>query len=354
MPFQAKATETSMGRYIQTETVSDEIQEYAQSVFQSLSSSDFQVLQIDYDPAELKLSYGIKVDLISSVDYEKYYFPILKENQIVLTLIVNKINNELLYTIVKDDITNALNSLQTSIENPVQIVVSDTAIYAVDNSTTYELAKDVYATEASSQIDLERLQISAFVSTNTQTLCIDANHVFDTTVDQTNARTVVGRSCTNYPFVNNKIVNNTGTCWASCTASMIEYINNGSSSSATNAASIRDELLTYQTNGGINDAKTYISNYAGRTLTKADSYLSWNTVKYQILSLNNPCYMRLSNSSTAHATVLIGYDYENSDDSNYNMYLMDPNYSSTYITSYGSTVTEAYGSVYTWVASLYY
>lgn len=69
-----------------------------------------------------------------------------------------------------------------------------------------------------------------------------------------------------------------------------------------------------------------------------------DTVKEQILSKDNPCYMRLHNSATGgyHATALIGYDYESSNDSNHRMYIMDPNVSSRVITSFGSTYATSY------------
>ena len=91
-------------------------------------------------------------------------------------------------------------------------------------------------------------------------------------------------------------------------------------------------------------------------MSKKTTYLSWSALKKQILSKDNPCYMRLKNTATSkyHATVLVGYDYNNSDDSDYRMYIMDPNITTGWVkTSYGSTYTTSYGSVYSWVATLY-
>lgn len=341
-------------RYIITETLPEDIEEYAQSTFQSLNNNDLKLLDLDVSPEKVKLSYGFKVDLIASQDYNKYYFPILENSQVIATLIVNDIDGEMTYTLLRDDVTHSINNLHASQENPVKIVVSDTAVYAVDNATVSGLGEDFYATEASRQSDLEKIQVSAISNAEVNIISVDDDHTYDISIGGDNARAITGRSCDNFPYVNNKSVNGVGTCWASSTAAMIEYIKNGSSSTDSGASTIRDELLKKQTEGGIDDAKTYISDYTGRSLTKTSSSLSWTTVKEQILSKDNPCYMRLHNSATGgyHATALIGYDYESSNDSNHRMYIMDPNVSSRVITSFGSTYATSYGYTYSWIASL--
>lgn len=355
LPLTGWAAESEgTGRYIITETLPQDVEEYAQNTFQSLNNNDLKLLDLDVSPEQVRLSYGFKVDLLTSQNYNKYYFPILANNQVIATLIVNDIDGEMTYTLLRDDVTQSINNLHRSQENPVRIVASDTAVYAVDDTTTSELGKDFYATEESHQSDLEKLQVSAISNAEANIVSVDDNHTYNISIGVDNTRAITGRSCDNFPYVNNKSVNGKGTCWASSTVAIIEYIKNGSSSTNSGASTIRDELLKKQTTGGIDDAKTYISNYTGRSLTKTSSSLSWTTVKDQILSKDNPCYMRLYNSATGgyHATVLIGYDYESSNDSNHRMYIMDPNVSSRVITSFGSTYATSYGYTYSWVASL--
>ena len=355
-PCLASSQEEETGRYIITDTLSSEIEDYAQTIFQTLDVNDFRYLNLTVSLENVKLSKGFKVTMQTSQEYEKFYFPILDGENVIATLIINDIEGELSFILLRDEVTESINNLESTKEAPAEIIVSDYAVYAVTDDSVAVLGEDFYSDENTVLNEIDTLQSEAASYTEDVILSICSQNVYDVELDTISTVSVVGRSCDNFPIVANKSVNGSGTCWASCTAAIIEYINNGSSSTSSSAAEIRDEILTSQTSGNINDAKSYIKSYTGESLSKKTTYLSWSALKKQILSKDNPCYMRLKNTATSkyHATVLVGYDYNNSDDSDYRMYIMDPNITTGWVkTSYGSTYTASYGSVYSWVATLY-
>lgn len=342
------------GRYIKTEAIPDNVKEYAKNVFSTLKASDLSIIGVTASPENLKLSNGFAVNLITTENYDKYYFPLLNGDSIVANLIVNVTDNELTYTLLQDDVSNALNSLKTDGENPYTITVSDTAVYAVNKDGSNLLGESPWSTDTQKQNDASILQTNAISDSDTSTILIDGNNVYDVDMNTSTTYAITGRSCDNFPIVANKSVDGQGVCWACSTASIIEYIKDGSSSSSADATAIRDELLTKQVTGNIDSAQKYIKQYTGRSLSKQLSPLTWDTIKDQILSKNNPCYMRLyAYPNIYHATVLMGYDYESSNDSNHRMYLMDPNMSNYVITSHSSIYSTSYGYTFTWEHSLY-
>lgn len=78
-------------------------------------------------------------------------------------------------------------------------------------------------------------------------------------------------------------------------------------------------------------------------------------VKEQILDLDSPFYTRwhIPARKSFHAMVIFGYDYENTNDSNRRIYLMDPNCSSMVITSHTGSYSATYGESMAWVMTLY-
>ncbi len=170
------------------------------------------------------------------------------------------------------------------------------------------------------------------------------------------------------PIVNNQSYydtdgNKRGTCWASCTGSLIDYYKNGTACSDTNGSSIRYNIIgqnlqaTGGYTGGMSTAKKYIEEYvSGVTMTQTGSKLTWSGVKKEVNTKNAPCYTRweATGDSIGHAMVLCGYRYSQEDSTNtnyYGLYFMDPNKSSLQIVSYGSTYTIN-NKPFTWTKTL--
>lgn len=335
-------------RYVSTETIPANVENYAKEVFSKISTNDLNALDISVAADSLRLSLGIKTELLSAEEYEKYYFPILDGNCIIAVLIIDNVDEEMCYTLAAGKIAEAINGLQFEQEDPARIVVSDTAIYAVSKTSVNMLGESIYATDETHKDDTGQMQITTFAEGDSVSFSIGSANVYDNCVNQNRSRSVVGRSCANFPTVDNKEVEGQGTCWASCIAAIIEYIQNGSASTNTSAAALRDELLTKQTTGGTLDAKKYIKEYTDRDVDVVSEYLPWDYVKDQIRIKDNPCFMSwYLNTTTNHATALYGYDYENTDDSNRRMYFMDPNQGKV-ITSYGNTYSGYFGIRMVW------
>lgn len=358
------------GLYIKTESISQDVSAYAQDMFSHFKIDTLRVIGLtDGKIDDYLLSKGIKVNLLDNNDYEKYYFPVICNNQIVALLCVNKDGDDLSYTLSNDDVAESLNTISVSAKNAVDIYVSSYTIYAVNNDGITTLSEDIYATEDSKIKDKKELQ-----NLSVNQICRKRNNIvnilnkdyfYDVRVKQSEmTRAVVGRSCDGLPCVPNKtVVCDDGkrryVCWACSSASMIEYINNGNQSSVSNATDIRDELIEVQKEADTDDCKTFIEEYTDISLERGYNALSWEKVKEQILFKDTPIYMHLVNYSNyeGHATVLCGYDYDDEDDyGRYNqMYIMDPNIKGKWrITSFGSTYSPSGSSIkYSWIGSLY-
>ncbi len=352
--FTSYATEDT-GRYIMTETIPAKVSEYAQDIFAHLNGNDVHAIGLSVSPEDLSLSLGIKVNMISTEDYSKYYFPVLNGNDIVATLIVNDIDNSLSFTLLQDEITESLNHFNVSKDTPANIIVTNTAAYAVNETDTVTLGESPYATDETRQTDMEHLQIAPLSNETVSTIMIGSDNVYDVSMGtESNAYAIYGKSCDNLPCVTHNPSIGIGSCWAASAGSIIAYMKEGSSATVSDGEYWRDLILESTLDGNLTNAKKYINMYGTRTQSLNPKALSWSQVKAQILEKDNPCYMSLTSSSSSfgHATVLCGYDYDNTSTKYNRMYIMDPNEPDWFITSYGSTYESSYGYTFKWTNAL--
>lgn len=366
---QSNASESTQDEalYVATESIPNNVSEYAQDAFSNFNKNDLNVIGLDSDPSDLSLSTGFKVNLITEQSYDKYYFPVLNQDTAVALLVVDDIGGTLSYTLIQDDVSSFINTTKTSKSKPFNICVSDTTVYAVNSDQNIKVEEEYPDTgEENQQLDTSIFNYSPLSEANKTitTLPIDGDHVFDVKMGEANTfapsnvtYTAVGKSCNTLPCVNNKTVNGKGTCWASSTAAIAEYIKYGQNKNALKRAkSIRDELLKIHSSSGMGmyDTEKFIKEYTGRELSVVHRSLSWKDARQQILNYDNPVYMYLEDNDDdyRHACVLCGYDYNSSTGNNKRMYIMDPNKSKWVIRSFGSTYVTDSGIVYNWTYSL--
>lgn len=352
--FTSHATEDT-GRYIITEAIPNEVSDYAQDIFAHLNGNDVHAIGLTVSPEDLMLSLGFKVHMITTENYSKYYFPVLNGDDIVATLIINDIDNTLSFTMLQDDITKSMNELKVSETSPVNIILTNTAAYAVNDSNTVTLGESGYATDETRQKDMEQLQIAPLANESTSTILIDSDNIYDVSMGTgSNAYAIYGKSCDNLPCVRHNPNIGIGTCWAASAGSIIAYMKEGTSVTISDGEYWRDVILDQSIGGTVLKAKEYINLYGTRKQSLNSKALTWAQVKSQILEKDNPCYMSLVATDTdeGHATVLCGYDYDNTSTKYNRMYIMDPNSTKWHLTTYGSTFTASYPVTYKWTNTL--
>lgn len=362
--------------FIESNSVPKEATDYARDMFSHLYIDDIECLGFTYSvSSEMKLAPGFYANAMNSdVKTDNvYYYPVVYNADIVALFTVTYQNGIYSYQFGKDDMAKALNSINTSYTNAVEIIVSNDAFYGITDNEIVVLSTRPEAIET--DVNSEKKYLSTLnesdlfaIETSPNVVTISSSTTYsDTAQTASMTRSYIGKKRI-VPIVDNWTYTDSagtlhGTCWASCTGSIIDYYNNGTSSSNSGGASMRDAVLSDRYNdasvysGGISTAKTYIENYvSGASMTKAGSSLSWSQVKSAILSNNAPCYTRWVNSSSAtgHAMVLCGYRYLDTDPTNssyYGIYLMDPNKTSLQLISYGSTYTIN-SNTYSWTDTL--
>lgn len=126
------------GRYIFSNPVPQEVTKYAKSRFELENISWADAMGLVDKASELKLGSGFDITLYDTgMSTEVYYFPVLYQDKI-----------ERLYAVVVDDdgsyhiqsgydyLARPLNQLELSAENPIRVIASQDAIYAVDSYNT--------------------------------------------------------------------------------------------------------------------------------------------------------------------------------------------------------------------------
>ncbi len=355
--------------YIASENVPDKVTEYVLDQFSHMYADELICLGFTYEEAcNLKLSKGFYTysydDTIDSSCV--YYFPVMCGSKVIALFIANEFDGSLGYQFGKDDVADALNNLETTSSNPIKIVVSDEAYYAVTDTDVTILSVNWYADN-----DVVEQQVNSIESnldiiateSATNVVAVGAQSTYDVSVkkyeDYPESLTTVSFEVAivdNWTYEDSN-GDDIGTCWASVTASLIDFYTFGKASGT--ASYIRDEILkdryasTGSYSGSIISAESYIESETGISMTRTGAILSWSDVKTAIAN-EAPCYTRWSTSSSGHAMALCGYRYESTAPSNssyYSIYVMDPNKTSLKYVGYGSSYTIS-NTAYTWTNTL--
>lgn len=349
--------------YIKSSNVPESATNYAKDQFSNLTTDEVMYLGFSYeDVCGMRLAPGFYADALNDTinDTNVYYYPVLHNNEVIAMFTVTQSGIGYSYQFGKDDLATSLNTLRTSETNAAEVIVTENAFYGA-TADSIEVLSSLPDTE-DFEIDLEKQQISQIASTVAEDaepddiISISSNTAYaETVMEMPMERTYIGKKRI-VPIVNNQSYydadgNKRGTCWASCTGSLIDYYKNGTACSDANGSSIRYSVIgqnfeaTGGYTGGMSTAKKYIEEYiSGVTMTQTGSSLAWSNVKKEVNTKNAPCYTRweCAGDSTGHAMVLCGYRYKQEDSNNtnyYGLYFMDPNKSSLQIVSYGSTYT---------------
>ena len=354
----AKSVIADNGLYVKTSDVPDDVVSYARDMFSHFTYNDVANLGFnENEVTNMKLSKPFTVNNVGSQseDYTQYYFPVLSNSEVsaMFTVNVNNTDNSMSYQFGEDDLSTALNSFNTSENNPIAICMGDECCFAVDNNNETDILYTyVGVSEATAKIEIVS---NTEFEDSIDIVSIAENNVYSDTLKQNIARSRVG---INLPVVG--VNNYNATCWASCAGALSSFYNNPTNGgSEDDASNVRYAAISrYGSSGGIDTAISAVSYYAGVTLTKAGGRLSWNTVKNEI-SHREPAYTRwtIPTSSIGHAMVLKRYLYENTDPNNsayYSIYVMEPNHSTstTTLVSYGGTYTIN-GEAYSWTNTAY-
>lgn len=360
--------------YLKSQSVPSAVTEYAQRIYSNLYCEDIENLGFtSMEASEMKLAPGFCAKAYdSTIDTSNlFYFPVMYGDSVVALFTVKAKNGTYSYQFGKNDLATALNDLETSYNDSVEIVLSETAFYGImsDNvvvlSTLPESTESIIAVETSNLATAS--EISLLADSTTEVILISEDTVYsETALPNPTTRAFTGRQRF-VPIVDNMTYTSGGTthgtCWASCTGSLIEYYNDGESASDDDASTMRDTILedrlaeTGSYSGGIGEAETYIEDHVDNVnMQLVSNSLSWNTLKTELLNNNSPCYMRWVNdeNNIGHAMVLCGYRYENTapnDTSLYGIYLMDPNRNSIQLITYGST-SQINDNEYSWDQTL--
>lgn len=156
-------------------------------------------------------------------------------------------------------------------------------------------------------------------------------------------------------FLNNRLVDNKGVCWAATAASCIDFYEDGKANT-THAQSLMDELIqdrkdnTGSTDTGISDVVDYIESYCPNLTASTTTKLAFTKAKSYI-DKKYPLYTRWLRVSddAGHAIVLCGYKTGSKDE----MYLMDSNYTDEYqVCTFGENYQTPGTSKFRWSRTL--
>ncbi len=360
--------------YLKSQSIPSAVTEYAKRIYSNLYCEDIENLGFtSTEASEMKLAPGFCAKAYdSTIDTSNiFYFPVMYNDSVVALFTVKDEAGTYSYQFGKNDMATALNDLETSYNDSVEIVVSETAFYGVMNGNVVVLSTLPESTESNIAVETNNLaaasEISLLDDSTTDVILISEDTVYSETV-LPNPITRAFRGIQRFvPIVDNWTYTSDGTtrgtCWASCTGSLIEYYNDGTSASDDDASTMRHTVLadrlseTNSYSGGIGEAETYIEDHVDNVnMQLVADPLDWDTLKAELLNNSSPCYMRWVNDADniGHAMVLCGYRYQDTapnDSSLYGIYLMDPNMDSIQLVTYDSTYTI--GSVaYSWDQTL--
>lgn len=348
------------GKYILSNPVPEDVVHYAQEQFKELDLSWVDVMGLNDKASELKLGAGFDITLYSTGNSTGiYYFPVLYQDRIEKFLAV--ITNDGNYHTQSGYgyLAKPLNDLKLELNNPVQIVASDDAIYAVDtkNNVTI-LFEEVWGNPENIEEQVKNL--SQPVSSLSNKLdVVNVTEIRGESINMISSLSEIEERATSkklsVAFLNNRLVDNKGVCWAATAASCIDFYEDGKANT-THAQSLMDELIqdrkdnTGSTDTGISDVVDYIESYCPNLTASTTTKLAFTKAKSYI-DKKYPLYTRWLRVSddAGHAIVLCGYKTGSKDE----MYLMDSNYTDEYqVCTFGENYQTPGTSKFRWSRTL--
>ncbi len=355
------------GLFIASNFVPEEAEEYAIKIFESLTYEDMSILEIGKNMDAIRLAHGFTVE---NTEIPQYYFPVLENNTVVGMLMVNDHTGFYGFQLGSSDFSENINNLETDLENPAQIIVSENAYYSMGKNgvEVLEALPEVPSEILESEMHEVRQGMDTF--TEKQVVNISANNVCDATIRESVSYTLKGKKHT-VAYVDNWVYTEGseehGTCWASCVGSLVDFYQDGKANEST-AGSYRTkakderkkETGSYSASSSV--ATKYINKYSNASVSYRREAPDWATIKSTLLSKTIPSgqkgmpfYTHWENFSgdSAHAMVVSGYRYEDTkpnDESYYSIYLMDPNKKAVQMLQYRDSYTIN-GRLYNWEGS---
>jgi len=265
------------GRYYQSENIPIDITEYATNVFESLSADVLKNIGLDCnDVNDYLISSGIKVNYLDDSNDDKYYFPILYHDSIVALLTVDKLYNELSFSLGVNNISKLLNELKFDKNDANSIYILNNTVYF---KNTQRIDK-VYEDSSNIKNNIDNIDILEKIDSNKcyESLnIVNINNTLNAHIKENQSFKLysiirAGLSLDNLPCVNNVTINGVGQCWAASLGSTIEYLKDGYNSSVSKGREIRDNILNnYVTAYPEN---RIIKDYTGIDLKETNSMFS--------------------------------------------------------------------------------
>ncbi len=351
-----------MQKYILSASVPNAAVEYANQYFSTYTESE--LLDLSFTPLEIKelsLSEPITAYEYDKCDSNRYYFPILHDDNVVAMLtMVDPGDGYYSIQLGKSKFADSLNKIHNTINDPVSLVITDEAMYTIDKNDTLTVVDEFLSSSNLSNKSYIQPQISYddVTDINENIVFINSQAYIDfSNKNPVNSTRTIIQNGLNVPFVSNGTNNSypLGYCWASSAASVIKYRTTTSSS----ATQIRDQLLLGGYAGYDTEVQTIFQSYIGGTITllSGNGFMFYNTLK-PIIDDGKPIYTDWQSftSGEAHAMVVRGYynDTAISGPLTERATLMDPNHSTyqsiglypTFKYSIGTGDFQWYSSVY--------
>lgn len=356
-PIVGESMSKDEGRYILSNPVPLDVTEYAKEWFENVDISWAEDMGLGDKVSELKLGSGF--DILSydtGLAVEIYYFPVMYHEKIegFFAIIPNNGKYDVQSGYVY--LAKPLNQMDLSSDNPVRLVASEDAIYAVDtkNEVTVlyeEILADKERMQEQVKVLLESPNWLKESETVNLTKIVAESFNLKDSISQIEER--ASSKKLSVAKLKNRSVGGRGVCWAATAASCIDYYEDGVADTSY-AEQLMDDLIEDRQNNnngstesGTIEVKEYIKQYCPDLSVSSTNKISYDETKSYI-NAHHPMYTSWSNTSNdaGHAIVLCGYRM---DSGKQQMYLMDPNFTEGYQTcTFGENYKTPNGSSYRW------
>lgn len=361
IPVNADAGDTD-ALFVISNEIPSEVTNYAKGCFSNLTTGF--LLDMEFTAEEvnnLHLAKGFTPYEYDDCDLPLYYFPVMNGDCIIALLkVIDHGANNYSFQFGKSDFANLLNNVISSEDSPVVFVITDEAMYSLDENDEFDLMETFipYNTNPSSKrsaVSLANepidLNFSEVIFDNETLVEISDDSTYsDTITSSSNARSAPSNNALSVPFVGNGTTTDypSGICWASAAASVIKYRANPSDS----ATVIRDNIVAKgydATHPNITKKMAAeIKDYVGSSTYKTT--VSFSTVKSKI-DAGVPLYTRWGISTGGgHALVMRSYEVDSS--GNESVGFMDPNYNYYTAMTFGTSFSNG-TKIYTWTNTIY-
>lgn len=174
--------------YIKSQSVPSAVTEYAQRIYSNLYCEDMEFLGFtSVEASEMKLAPGFCAKAYDSTINTSniFYFPVMYGDSVVALFTVKAKNGTYSYQFGKNDLATALNDLETSYNDSVEIVLSKTAFYGVMSDNVVVLSTFPESTESSIAVEISNLaaasEISLLADSTTEVILISEDTVYSET-----------------------------------------------------------------------------------------------------------------------------------------------------------------------------